>query len=356
MLFASGPSDSPQYGDVIGKIISGFEKPREARVACPYVTENGVEQFCSDSSGQDWTENCPSIWIVGLNQGVTQPSALRELYEKDQTEVRIFSPRAELSKTNLHRSPFLHAKTALIHSESSPEQRALLATSANMTGAAIGNTPTNYELGYLTGNSRLRDESVHEFYSWWNELETQSILISEALIQEYEEIRRNSSFAKSADTSSDAIAVTDDIQEAKYFWIFSGTLSSGSRHQLDLKKELASFFGDLHDEFFIDIIINGRRYDDNKVIHRKKQHKVDQWRFHLPTRSDGFDLHADDNEFYCNKYLLFERIPEENVFILRIRGEDSPEVENWKDSASRFGMVDKTGSLGSDTQKEYGFY
>lgn len=351
MILPSGPGIPEDYQRIIDTEISDLGEGCAVRVVCPYVTSSGLTSLF-DNREQDWASQCDSEWVIGLNQGITEPDALRELLtEKENISARIFLPEENVSSYAMYNDPQIHAKGYIIEAEGG---ESVISGSANITDAAIGSSPSNYELGSI--NRSLSKEDKSALSDWWHNIRNQSVKLTEDIIEKYSDITSSGRFSPDGSTAQNTQPAP--IETSRFLWIYTGTLSSGSRHQLDLKRELAAFFSDKQQGYEISIEIDGCKYDGNQVTYRPDRHTVPQWRIHLPTTSDGFDQHSDDTRFWCDKYIRFEQVVSSNMeYKVVVEDSRTPRVEDWYNKSQEFGVCSTTGTVGGRGEaKDYGFY
>ncbi|WP_162562339.1 phospholipase D-like domain-containing protein [Salinigranum rubrum] len=351
MLLPSGPGISPNYGQEIFETISEFDQPINAGVAFPFVTTDGLDNYCYNNSGDDWREICDSQWIIGLNQGITTPNALEELLSKSRTDVRLFLPRGEVTEQALRRGPYLHAKVGGFYSESTKDQICLFVTSANATGAAMSSHPKNFEMGSkLSYPDRIGADDIRIFRQWWEEVSSNTVTLTEDLIRDYESVRSNVPTSPPEAEQSDVQRITTS-SDAKYMWTETGAMQGQMRYILEIKEELADFFEEkTPSDSYITIEFRGNRESRKLTYH--EGHYSPQWRVFLPT---NFPAHNED--FYRYKVALFEERFTDNgsrYYRLQIRNRNHTDVESWRQQAIQNGVNDETG--GGGDSREYGYW
>ena len=65
------------------------EKPILMYCGFAYVTKRGAENFIQNLSSPDW-ENIEKRFIVGINQGISEPVAIKLLQNENNSQVRLF--------------------------------------------------------------------------------------------------------------------------------------------------------------------------------------------------------------------------------------------------------------------------
>ena len=353
MLFPSGPDTPPNYAEKIFEVLDKIEGPHRTRSVFPYVTKGGISKYCVDSSGNDWRTSCDSEWIIGLNQGITHPEALQELSSHRNIHPRLFIPRGSISKESLSRPPHIHAKITSIESETNPDQRHLIVTSANVTNAALGPNPTNYEMGTLLSSTEsLTEDSLNAFDSWWNDIWSQSIDVSDNLIDDYENVKADLAEDQPPEATTNTGHTVAEANEAKFLWIETGSMQGANRYILEIKEEIADFFEEKSDSGeTIDIEFRGQTYLGRRLgIHT--HHYAPQWRVFMPT-----DFTTFDESYYPYQVVRFEKIYDSDGishYRLEIRPSSHSDVNRWRENSEKYGVYNVTSS-GSDG-REYGYY
>jgi HKD family nuclease len=352
VIIPSGPEIPEDYQRIIDTEVDDLDQNCSIRVVCPYVTSAGLSSLWGEG-GSSWQSGRTSEWIIGLNQGITEPEALRELLEfGDELNPRVFLPEESVSTHALHNDPQIHAKGYIL---TDSNDGAIISGSANITESAIGDDPSNYELGSVS--RELSKEDKENLSEWWGKMRSQTTELTTDLIEKYSDIIEGGQFSSSTEPTGQVRQPTP-IETSRHLWIYTSDLSSGSRHQLDMKRGLAAFFSDEEDDYSISLVIDGEPYPGNEIVYRPDKHTVPQWRLHLPTTSDGFSPHEEDTRFWCNKYIQFEELVEgENRYRLHTESSENDRVEGWRAKAQEFGVNSKTGTVGGRGQRrEYGFY
>ena len=105
-------------------------------VAVAYASAEGVRLLDERLFGPNWSA-AHKRFLVSLDFGFTQPSALDRLSELSNAEVRIPNGRAVLSSSRLRPPSAFHAKVFLFGLDELPYLRALVVGSANLTASAL---------------------------------------------------------------------------------------------------------------------------------------------------------------------------------------------------------------------------
>lgn len=78
-----------------------------------YAAYSGVIAF-GRSFGEDFWKQVPSRWLLGIDYGRTQPSALRYIVEQANTDVRIYDGARTVEREGFAPSRDFHLKTAFL--------------------------------------------------------------------------------------------------------------------------------------------------------------------------------------------------------------------------------------------------
>lgn len=347
MLFPTTPTHSPNYDEEIRALVNQYDSPVRVGVTSPYVTSDGLREFTSG----DWIEESESRWLVGLNQGITTPSVLRDLHSDSNTTLRVFLPRDELTDEALKREPRLHAKVAGVGSKSNHDQQSLIISSANITGSAMGVTPSNYELGVCQSYpDSLSKEAIEQFREWWEEVWSHGVDVDESLIDSYESIRNNISKEVTEDSKNYG-GLEGEANEAKYMWTDTGSMQGEDRYLLEIKEEIADFFHEkCRGTGQLTIEHRGKKYD--RKIKFDEGHYTPQWRVYLPT-----DFSAHDESYYRYKSAFFEKRRDEygnRYYHLEIRETSHTDVDMWKKKSDEYGVQSETDA--PVNSRRYGYW
>lgn len=328
-------------------MVSQYDSPVGVGVTSPYVTSDGFQEFIST----DWIEESESQWLIGLNQGITTPSVLRDLQSHSNATLRVFLPRNELTDESLKREPHLHAKVAGVGSKSSHDQQSLIISSANITGSAMGATPSNYELGVCQSYpDSLSAEAIEQFCDWWKEVWSHGVDVDENLIDSYENIRSDIS-KEVTEESQDYAELEGNANEAKYMWTDTGSMQGQNRYLLEIKEELADFFYEkCRGTGRLTIEHRDEKYD--RKIKFDEGHYTPQWRVYLPT-----DFSAHNEEYYRYKSAFFEKRRDEygdRYYHLEIRDTSHTDVDMWEERSDEYGVQSETDA--PVNSRRYGYW
>jgi hypothetical protein len=322
------------------------------RIACAYLSRPGLETLTTAAAGHfDNFVHYGSEWIIGLDNGMTEPRALTTILGIPRARLRLFCPRGALSMAALRSAPRLHAKLLAVSNLRTRVVESVFAGSANFTGAALGPGASNYEVNiYIAENVPAIDSE--SFNQWWHEIRGQSIPGNPGTVRRYAEFRER--YLRTYPDRMDDLESPDEpeISRARFLWIEAGAMSGppGHRHQIEFAEQLAAFFHAPRRS--IDLIV---RYRNNPPVNRPLTFRgttqgqfVDIWRLGLPTPRMGGPL-------YEGRTILFERL---GPLEFRVEVDDAAGrlARSWMRGANRGGYVGRTGATASISRRQYGYF
>jgi hypothetical protein len=138
----------------------------------------------------------------------------------------------------------------------------------------------------------------------------------------------------------------------QHFWVQCGTMSGGSRNQLELPRGAHRFFGHqmAHEQAHevpaeLTILANGRRFDDRKLAWHGNALENQMERLNLPTRSQGgYDYSSG------TRVVLFVRDAE--GYRLEVADEGSDLALAWRNASAASDRLFRVGR----TERECGFF
>jgi hypothetical protein len=221
----------------ISDLISRTNAPPDTtaiRIACPYVSLAGLETLLGCETGHSWIDDYRSEWIVGIHHGITEPAALERVLGKAQARLRLFSPTRALSRTSLVVKPHLHAKIVVLCTNNHALHKALVG-SANLTCAAIGPGPRNYEAAICAEATFFVASDSEAFRLWWRTLWRRSLVVTSQLVSRYAALRERY-MRDHPDRAHDFDPPTRvALRSARFLWIHAGAMSGppAHRHQIE---------------------------------------------------------------------------------------------------------------------------
>ena len=145
---------------------------KRVRLVFAYLSYSGLRALLKAPGSQEpGIENVKTEWIVGLSHGITEPRALKAILALPNATLWLFSPDGALSRRSLQVPPLMHGKIVAIEPDGDGRLLGLVAGSANLTGAAVGITPRNFEAGLtLTNGETPLNDDRPAFDGWWDTL------------------------------------------------------------------------------------------------------------------------------------------------------------------------------------------
>lgn len=210
--------------------------------AYAYATQSGVWSFEMEMGDEFWAAT-RSKWLFGIDYGRTQPNALRNVYSKQNAEVRIVDGTWLVNQRGFVPRRDFHAKLALLLN---PEQQ----SSGMIVGS--GNFSSNGLRRSIEAGASIHTQSAddHQAYlgsavAYVEQLWDHATPVVE-IIDAYEE-RWTASFARRI--GQDAVAVLDGNELRDIFWIEAGYVTRNRGpgrpgNQIDFPRGVtARFFG-----------------------------------------------------------------------------------------------------------------
>jgi HKD family nuclease len=333
----SRPGKPADLGVAVRTAYSRGDSDMYARFAFAYATSSGLQAMLPVFSQFGTWEGTEKKWVIGVHHGITEPRALRELLSLSNSKARVFVNGKQLTKESLASSKKLHAKIFCIECGSDKKLSALVAGSANLTGAALGRTSQNYEVGlaYLPGNPASIASSLD---AWWAEVWKNSINLTEKLIDDYSLLRQQF-IARNPDVVHDLEAPSElDAAHAKSLWMEAGAMSGGSRNQIEFGRELAAFFGPVENHQRLLVMRSGGTiWKDRPLSPKRTTFGVPIWRLSLPTSYQGA-------QSYPGKIVKLTRssVGGSEVFRIDVVDAHSPRHLRWLRESHRDGHFSAT--------------
>jgi hypothetical protein len=215
--------------------------------------------------------------------------------------------------------------------------------SMNLTGAALGAVPMNYEAA-LALTSSVPRSLVRPFNDWWSRAWNESIELTHSLIDEYEQTRgdilqENPDLQRFVDAST-----RQGPEFGSVLWIEAGAMSGGSRNQIEFSEDLVPFFGAVEEtRRELRIRIGRRSWADRPLSYKVTTLGVRIWRLSLPTGVD-----------YVGRVIRFARSEDADglIFDVEVADLDSAKSRRWRQASEVRGHIGVTG--GRRGGREYG--
>lgn len=224
---------------------------------------------------------------------------------------------------------------------------AIFVGSMNLTGAALGSVPMNYEAALaLTGRTLTRD-LVNTFNAWWQRAWNESLDTSLTLIDAYARARE-SALENNPDLNQFVEASAKGVPEfGSNLWIESGAMSGGARNQIEFAADLVPFFGPVERASHkLRLRAQGQVWDDRPLSHKMTTLGVEIWRLSLPTELMG-------GPDYVDRVVRLQRAEDDVglVFDLEVADSGSRAARRWTRASETQGHIGVTGG-----GREYGLW
>jgi hypothetical protein len=288
ILETGRPTAPPDLRALFSSALRPMPAQQRIRLGFAYATESGLESFLISVAGIPQWKSSEKLWVLGLHHGITEPSAVEKISAMPNSVVRLFSGGKKLSQADLLSGYKFHGKVICVDGGPNTGINFLLVSSANLTGAALGNAVQNYEIFLALADKNPSKPWDVKFDAWWRAAWEKSFPVSDSLLKEYAKfrsslIRRNPDLAAGFDPPT-----PQRVKEAANLWIEAGAMSGGSRNQVEFSRSLAEFFGPISKSSRkLRISANGKIWDDRPLSPKKTTFGVDIWRLSLPTEMQG---------------------------------------------------------------------
>lgn len=284
-------------------------------------------------------------WLIGTQFALTEPEALHQLSDMQSSCVRLHGWRhaSAPSRRAMFGVGCFHGKVIAAGGADARRIRSLLVGSNNLTGAALGSVPMNYEAAIAVNGSVPR-ALIIPFNDWWRRAWNESIDLTHALIDEYAQAREHV-LAENPDLHRFAEASSRQGPEFGYsLWIEAGAMSGGSRNQIEFSEDLVPFFGPVEEgRRYLRMRIGKRLWTDRPLSFKVTTLGVKIWRLSLPTGMD-----------YVGRVVRFERSPGADGldFDVQVADAASAKYRRWRSDSEVGGHLGLTG--GRRGGREYG--
>jgi HKD family nuclease len=316
------------------------------RVAVAFATESGVTRL-GDILSSSGFGGADKEWLVGLENGFTQPGALRQLLGLPKSSLCLVDVHEILSNRALATPHFFHPK--IYEFAANPKDEVtVVSTSANLTE---GGLHTNVEQ-FLVWKGASSDGVAVTLDTWWRGLWKTEWVADEELIARYERhrptIQRPSRIiARRAEPMVEIEPAASELRVAPEMWIEAvRPLEGGSRNQLELMLNAhCFFFPDVVDPprdaprslVFEDEAGNVYANPDRQVLFNGPPLRTKgnfMWRVYLPTQYEGLSGYQGGGVF-----IRFIRSDEPNRYRIAFVPSNSPDADDWYDSSSKVASV-----------------
>ena len=336
--------------ELFEEFVSALDDPSnrnpEIRGAFAYATRGGVQQFVNLIGAARQWRSAKKRLVVGIHNAITEPQALSMLHNVERTELRAFVPGRVLTHAAFTIAPVFHPKVVALVTDYG--LAAIQAGSPNLTSAAIGERPKNYELttsGFATDASSLDTEG--KFEEWWEEVWRASRKVNDRFVRQYARLRDQ--VIKENPILGATIEEPPTIKSARYFFLEVGAASGArnARNQVEFPRALVEFFGEpSHTRRDLRLRQADHVWDERPLSYKRTTFGVDIWRLNMPTQAKGGPPIAE-------RAIRFTRTGDPDTFLFEVVDVDCAEFQTWREAADSFGC---SGSTHGQRTRKYGHY
>lgn len=304
-------------------------EPDLVRVAMAFASEAGVLELRGKIIGAELFDAVDKRWLIGIEDGVTQPKALEKLGSLSSSEARVPYGAAVMADKHLKAPHFFHPKLYCFENSASGEA-AILSTSANLTLSALR---SNVEQMLLWRGSRA-DAEVETLNEWWGGYWASADPATKAFLAAYEARRPKLPLRRRPASGGPTDSV---LRKASTFWIeLTRKPEGGAYNQVELLFNGHCFFypdeskpskaagrrlsfedrrGTVYDDPGRQVTFNGppRIATGNSM-----------WRIYLPTLAKGFGEYQDGDVL-----VRFERTTLPDRYVIDVAASNSPLALAW---------------------------
>lgn len=344
-MIASAPGDPADFTSFFTQAFASRPKPALIRLGFALAKRSGVDALQSAVTDVHSWNHARKEWLIGTQFALTEPEALHQLSDMQSSFVRLHGWRhaSAPSRRAMFGVGCFHGKVIAAGGADAKRVRSLFVGSNNLTGAAMGSVPMNYEAAIAVSGSVPRTLLV-PFNDWWRRAWAESIELTHALIDEYA-LARKDVLAENPDLRR---FVEASARQGPAFgdslWIEAGAMSGGSRNQIEFSEDLVPFFGPVeHGRRYLRMRIGRRLWTDRPLSFKVTTLGVEIWRLSLPTAMD-----------YVGRVVRFERSQDAEglVFDVQVADAASAKYRRWRRDSEVGGHLGFTG--GRRGGREYG--
>jgi hypothetical protein len=340
-IVLSAPGDPADLNSFLTDAFRFRHRPRLLRLGFALAKESGVDAFEAAVPDEAEWRRARKEWLIGTQFALTEPEALHRLYDMSSSVVRLhgWRPATGPSREAMFRVGSYHPKLIAAGGANVSRITALFIGSANLTGAALGSVPMNYEAAMSLTAARITPSLVAAFNEWWNRSWNESVELSRSVIDEYARARatvleENPDLQRFVEAS-----VRDGPEFGSDLWIEAGAMSGGARNQIEFSEDLVPFFGPAEQSRrHLRIRLGGRTWVDRPLSYKVTTFGVEIWRLSLPTQAKG-------GVDYVGRVIRFQRSGDGDglVFDLQVADPGSATFRRWRRESEVRGHVGVTG-------------
>lgn len=315
--------------------------PQQLRVAVAFASEAGARTLRSLCPSRAF-DGIAKRWLVGIENGLTQPEALAYLADLHDSEVRVPYGEKSLESGGLRAPTFFHPK---VYAYDGDGTLTIVSASANLTeGGLIRNTEQ-----FMSWSGTPSDAIAEDFDRWWSAMWDRATVVTPEFVAAYEAVRPKLQppFKPLADEPEpgpiyEAEPAPSDLKAADWMWVEAiRSPEGGSRNQLELILTGYHFF--YPDKLdpprdagrslqFVDVA--GNLFDNpDRIVHYNGPPFMPKgnamWRVRLPTQNEGLSGYQDGGVA-----MRFIRTGVHDQYRIEIADLGSQEAQAWQ-AASR---------------------
>lgn len=310
------------------------------RLAFAYATAAGMRLLVDAAErARGWSE-IDARWVVGLHHGLTEPAALKLAASLPNSTVRLVFGGSRLDASSLVVGNRMHAKTIAVQGAKHRRVSSLLVGSGNLSRAAMGDPPNNFELGLELHGPPVAVS--RQFQDWWSGVWQFGVPATMTLLDSYEQLRAAYLDANPEERRRLDPPTAATVDSAGSFWIEMGAGSGGARNQVEFSSDLVGFFGTPSpSRRLLKISYDGRTWTDRPLSPKRTTFNVDIWRLSLPTGVVD----------YPGRVIKLTKLGD--GYELQVAHLNSAAHRRWRATSRTSGRLGRTGS---GTGREYGFW
>lgn len=299
------------------------------RVGMAYATAAGLDIFRTTTDS--FVPHSDQQWLVSIDQGITQPRALRSLLEHPQSEVRVAGGQEALRSGDLSTSSKFHPKMFWFDRDGVHD---LLMGSANLTQRGLH---SNWEAGMLVHG--LKEENHPELFEqlsgWWGDAWARATPVTTDFIAEYADVRDEYIERTPPEYLKRISDTKTELSKATFLWSEVETVMGYNDHQFEVPKQCLRFFsGDEgpvkeDDQVYVTFKYDGVPYSDRSI----RAHPNQMCRVNLPNEiGKRYTL--------PNYSVVFERL-RDRVFKIDLVPDDEADqtLEPLRERSQSYGQV-----------------
>lgn len=307
----------------------------ELRVASAYVTHGGSELLVGAARrvlGAERFASIPKLLLTSLDFGLTDPRALRDWLDLENTRVLI-AGQQRLEQGSLIPATAFHPK---VYAFGSGRGFCVLVGSANLTARGF---TVNTESAWVQ-----HDVPSGEIYSTFRDIGHDTVPLSNQLLESYQALRQSSRPPREIGPEADPVAPPDPVAEDQLpvfraeiegqsdpfaynaMWVQVERLQGGSRNQLELPRGGHRFFGLVFNRYDYaghltigqPLLRSGARSWDDRLLTWHGNNGME--RLYLPTHAQG------GFGSYSDSAVMFRRLMDGSFELI---------VETWESDLAR---------------------